>query len=331
MSKIPPRPSCFEFFLSGRAPDIAELRTYVEQLEEIAKADQFPDAGKMVPPPAPRFEIVGDAITHTVTGERMTDQNQLLRDIAEFNRYFISANSAAPNARISVPTSEWQALHASLTAALSHPAQPAPAQPQGAGEAVRKALEDLEDAAIQLASYVEVDTAPCTLPKYLAPHIENVLASIRVPEANFGNTPPASREQGAGEALNLGPWHEGAPPFPQDQEWFIAETRYGDRVVLRSLDEGREHKGRYAFTTACGTHVKAEAVTRWMQFPDCAYLPPASQQAAQAVPEGFALVRTPITEEMHVAAVRVLLRAPGLAGLPQRMLDAMLRAAKGEQ
>ena len=55
----------------------------------------------------------------------MSNGNQLLRDIAEFNRYFTSANSVAPNARISVPTSEWQALHASLTAALTHPAQPA--------------------------------------------------------------------------------------------------------------------------------------------------------------------------------------------------------------
>ena len=35
----------------------------------------------------------------------------------------------------------------------------------------------------------------------------------------------------------------------------------------------------------------------------------------------------PITEEMHVAAVKVLHRASGLGGLPQRMLDAMLAAA----
>lgn len=42
----------------------------------------------------------------------------------------------------------------------------------------------------------------------------------------------------------------------------------------------------------------------------------------------------PITEEMHVAAVKVLHRASGLDGLPQRMLDAMIAAApssgKGE-
>lgn len=34
-----------------------------------------------------------------------------------------------------------------------------------------------------------------------------------------------------------------------------------------------------------------------------------------------------VTEEMHVAAVKVLHRASGLDGLPQRMMDAMLAAA----
>lgn len=83
-------------------------------------------------------------------------------------------------------------------------------------------------------------------------------------------TPPAAPVQ---EPLT---WYEGAPPFPQDQEWFIAETIYGDRVVLRSLDEGREHKGNYAFKTADQTYMKQEIVKRWMQFPDCKYLPPAA-------------------------------------------------------
>lgn len=34
-----------------------------------------------------------------------------------------------------------------------------------------------------------------------------------------------------------------------------------------------------------------------------------------------------VTEEMHIAAVKVLHRSTGLAGLPQRMVDAMLAAA----
>ncbi len=77
-------------------------------------------------------------------------------------------------------------------------------------------------------------------------------------------------------------WYDGPPPFPQDQEWFIAETTYGDRVCLVSLDEGRGHKGNYAFKTADGTYIKEELVKRWMQFPDCEYLPPAAQASAVA-------------------------------------------------
>lgn len=49
--------------------------------------------------------------------------------------------------------------------------------------------------------------------------------------------------------------------------------------------------------------------------------------AEPQVPVGWKLVRTPITEDMHVAAVKVLHRASGVDGLPQRMVDAMLAAA----
>lgn len=66
-------------------------------------------------------------------------------------------------------------------------------------------------------------------------------------------------------------WRDGAPPFPQNQEWFIAETTYGDRVVLCALPEGMRHD----YKTADGTYLKSTRVKRWMQFPDCEYLPPA--------------------------------------------------------
>jgi len=46
-----------------------------------------------------------------------------------------------------------------------------------------------------------------------------------------------------------------------------------------------------------------------------------------SVPEGWKLVKYPVTEEMHVSACKVLHRATGNDGLPQRMLDAMLSAA----
>lgn len=45
-------------------------------------------------------------------------------------------------------------------------------------------------------------------------------------------------------------------------------------------------------------------------------------------PPGFVLVESPITEEMHRAACKVLLRASGLDGTPQRMLDALAAIAR---
>lgn len=59
----------------------------------------------------------------------------------------------------------------------------------------------------------------------------------------------------------------------------------------------------------------------------CAQFWQAARRApAVAVPQGWKLGQ-PITEEMHIAAVKVLHRASGVAGLPQRMLDAALAAA----
>lgn len=49
-------------------------------------------------------------------------------------------------------------------------------------------------------------------------------------------------------------------------------------------------------------------------------------ETQKAVPQALT-----VTEEMHVAAVKVLQRANGLDGLPQRMLDAMLAAAPAQQ
>lgn len=53
----------------------------------------------------------------------------------------------------------------------------------------------------------------------------------------------------------------------------------------------------------------------------------AQLSARQAAPDGWRLVPVKVAEEMHVAAVKVLHRANGVDGLPQRMLDAMLSAA----
>lgn len=79
-----------------------------------------------------------------------------------------------------------------------------------------------------------------------------------------------------GEALR---WRDGEPPFPQNQEWFIAETTYGDRVVLCALPKGMSHD----YKTADETYLRANLVKRWMQFPDCEYLPPEAPAAGDAL------------------------------------------------
>lgn len=79
-------------------------------------------------------------------------------------------------------------------------------------------------------------------------------------------------------------WYDGPPPYPQDQKWFIAETTFGDRVVLRSFDEGRKRLPDYAFKTADGTYFKECWVRRWMQFDDHDYMPPDASPVAQALP-----------------------------------------------
>lgn len=69
-------------------------------------------------------------------------------------------------------------------------------------------------------------------------------------------------------------WHEGSPPNPWGREWFIAETTYGDRVVLRELPK----EFTYDYKTADETYIKRDKIKRWMQFPDShfiAHIPPA--------------------------------------------------------
>lgn len=78
-------------------------------------------------------------------------------------------------------------------------------------------------------------------------------------------TPPAPAKP-HGEAS---PWHDGPPPFPWSEEWFIAITTYGDRIVLKALPE----EYTYDFKTADGTYLRKDLVACWMQFPDSEYKP----------------------------------------------------------
>ncbi|WP_439392388.1 hypothetical protein ACRQ5Q_22595 [Bradyrhizobium sp. PMVTL-01] len=65
-------------------------------------------------------------------------------------------------------------------------------------------------------------------------------------------------------------WRDGPPPKPWSEEWFIAETTFGDRVCLTALPE----EWTYDFKTADDTYIKADKINRWMQFPDSAYIAP---------------------------------------------------------
>jgi hypothetical protein len=72
-------------------------------------------------------------------------------------------------------------------------------------------------------------------------------------------------------------WRDGPPPFPQDQEWFIAETKHG-KAVLRALPD--EHT--YDYTTADHTYIIRANIKRWAQFPDSEYIAPSTPEVAQA-------------------------------------------------
>jgi len=64
-------------------------------------------------------------------------------------------------------------------------------------------------------------------------------------------------------------WHDGTPPKMYGEEWFIAKTTYGDKVVLRLLPE----EYSYQYTTADYTYIKADKIAKWMQFSDSQYKP----------------------------------------------------------
>lgn len=59
-------------------------------------------------------------------------------------------------------------------------------------------------------------------------------------------------------------WRDGEPQSPYNEEWFIAETVFGDKTVLRALPE----EYSYDYETADGTYFMGNRIKRWMQFPD---------------------------------------------------------------
>ena len=68
----------------------------------------------------------------------------------------------------------------------------------------------------------------------------------------------------------FGVWLQGEPPKPWRDEWFIAKTIHGGKVVLRALPE----EWTYDYTTADHTYMIAANIVCWMQFPDSEYIAP---------------------------------------------------------
>lgn len=86
----------------------------------------------------------------------------------------------------------------------------------------------------------------------------------------------AELEKELDEALVPPCWLGGTPPKIYSDEWFIAVTTYGDRVVLKELPETYA----YDFKTADETYIKADRIAKWMQFPDSNYKSAANARIA---------------------------------------------------
>lgn len=111
-------------------------------------------------------------------------------------------------------------------------------------------------------------------------------------EVALSSIEPSKAE--AGEVVGS-VWHNGEPPKPWRDEWFIALTIHGDRVVLRSLPE----EWTYDYKTADETYIMARNIKRWMQFPDSSFKPYTSPQGNE--PEGVT-----VTDEMVERAARAM-------------------------
>jgi len=127
------------------------------------------------------------------------------------------------------------------------------------------------------------------------------------------------------EAQTVDPDHIADPRkiVSGDREALISAMR-----MYKAAYPESKHFGKVADMLAAD-ELEIEATTRQVEIlsdelSKCSKL---TQQVA--VPQGSP--RIDVTEDMHQAAVKVLHRASGLDGLPQRMLDAMLSAAPPPQ
>lgn len=113
-------------------------------------------------------------------------------------------------------------------------------------------------------------------------------------------------------------WRDGCPPQPWDKEWFIAQTTYGDRVVLTALPE----EFTYDFKTADDTYIKADKIKRWMQFPDSQYiapssLPPAGVEKIERLVKALEAAETYVIDGVTTAKQNLEMNAAYPARKPQ--------------
>lgn len=85
----------------------------------------------------------------------------------------------------------------------------------------------------------------------------------------YGCCMPNPQQSHAAMQGQGGKWIDGYPNKIYASEWFIAQTKNRERVVLTALPE----EYAYDFKTADETYIKKENIVRWMQFPDSQFIP----------------------------------------------------------
>lgn len=118
--------------------------------------------------------------------------------------------------------------------------------------------------------------------------------------------------------VDLNGWIQGAPSGFRAEEWFIAQTIYGDRVVLRAL-RALPKGHTYDFKTADNTYIARDKIAKWMPFPDSEFTPPAT--------------RVTVSNEDLVKINRWLLQREKhrMAGDIHRAIYRLVQAVKGEK
>lgn len=107
-------------------------------------------------------------------------------------------------------------------------------------------------------------------------------------------------------------WVDGVPTKHHAKEWFIAETTFGDRVVLTALPE----EYAYDFKTADETYIKADRIKRWMPFPDSQYLfPHPATDALRVAVEALEAAKTLAMKHAPLSVAPKIIKA--LAALQQ--------------